>query len=220
MIRFLFVFTFVLLVSNANSEPRQSTQKIVFQTNFGDIQKIAPETVAHIFKLVQLGCYNTNHFFRVDKGFVAQVQDCRRNPLFPLNEEQLAEANKQVKLEVVRGVVHVEGALSMGRLDDPDSNGSSFSILLGAAPHLDMKYTIFGKVIKGMETLRKMEQVKTYKKGVFVMPKERITIHSTYTRPINSEIEGGCFTEWARLQSEYDQLATNLEVARAKCFPA
>jgi len=36
------------------------------------------------------------------------------------------------------------GVLSMGRYDDPNSGTSSFSFLLGAAPHLDMKYTIFG----------------------------------------------------------------------------
>ncbi|PWZ53053.1 Peptidyl-prolyl cis-trans isomerase CYP23 [Zea mays] len=50
------------------------------KTNFGDIEfgffpHVAPKTVEHIFKLVRLGCYNTNHFFRVDKGFVAQVAD-------------------------------------------------------------------------------------------------------------------------------------------------
>eukprot|EP00955_Chlamydomonas_euryale_P074235 361979-Chlamydomonas_euryale.AAC.2 len=45
--------------------------------------------------------------------------------------------------QVVPDVKHVEGVLSMGRYDDPNSGTSSFSILLGAAPHLDMAYTIF-----------------------------------------------------------------------------
>ena len=43
---------------------------VVMQTNYGDIEfgffpSVAPKTVDHIFKLVRLGCYNTNHFFRV-----------------------------------------------------------------------------------------------------------------------------------------------------------
>jgi len=50
-----------------------------------------------------------------------------------------------VPLEVRPDVKHTRrGILSMARSDDPHSGGSSFSILLGAAPHLDMNYAIFG----------------------------------------------------------------------------
>lgn len=53
--------------------------------------------------------------------------------------------DKFVPLEVVPEVKHDKrGILSMGRHSDPDSGKSSFSILLGPAPHLDMEYTIFG----------------------------------------------------------------------------
>ena len=55
------------------------------------------------------------------------------------------EAEKTVPLEVQQHVKHHKrGILSMGRMDDPDSGRSSFSILLGPAPHLDMHYTIWG----------------------------------------------------------------------------
>ncbi len=55
------------------------------------------------------------------------------------------EDEKSVPLEVQQHVKHDRrGILSMGRLDDPNSGGSSFSILLGPAPHLDMLYGIFG----------------------------------------------------------------------------
>ena len=43
---------------------------------------------------------------------------------------------------------------------DPNSGGSSFSILLGAAPHLDMQYTVFGEVTEGLETLAALEEVR------------------------------------------------------------
>ena len=45
-------------------------------------------TAEHILKLAKLGAYNTVNFFRVDKGFVAQVTDIRGNRLVPLNEAQ------------------------------------------------------------------------------------------------------------------------------------
>ena len=54
-------------------------------------------------------------------------------------------AEKTVPLEVRQHVKHDKrGILSMGRMEDPDSGGSSFSILLDSAPHLDMRYSIFG----------------------------------------------------------------------------
>eukprot|EP01018_Ginkgo_biloba_P038137 Gb_41327 [translate_table: standard] len=63
---------------------------------------------------------------------------------------------------------------------DPDSASSSFSILLGNAPHLDGQYAVFGKVTKGDETLRRLEELPTRREGIFVMPLERIRILSTY----------------------------------------
>ena len=84
---------------------------------------------------------------------------------------------------------HVRGILSMGRYDDPNSATSSFSILLGAAPHLDEKararpcaaetgilvctialtllhgaqYAVFGTVTAGLDVLDKMEQVRAHR---------------------------------------------------------
>lgn len=56
-----------------------------------------------------------------------------------------AEGKKTVPLEVQKDIIHNKrGILSMGRHSDPNSGGSSFSILLGPAPHLDQEYTIFG----------------------------------------------------------------------------
>ncbi|KAL2635767.1 hypothetical protein R1flu_007246 [Riccia fluitans] len=56
--------------------------------------------------------------------------------------------------------------------DDPDSAGSSFSMLLGNAPHLDGQYAVFGKVTKSYDTLVKLEELPTRKEGIFVMVKE------------------------------------------------
>ena len=48
------------------------------------------------------------------------------------------------------------------------------------APHLDQQYTVFGKVLRGDAVLSELEQVKTKKEGIFVMPLERITITRAY----------------------------------------
>ncbi|XP_077225099.1 cyclophilin-like peptidyl-prolyl cis-trans isomerase family protein [Tasmannia lanceolata] len=194
--------------------------RVVFQTNYGDIEfgffpHVAPKTVEHIFKLVRLGCYNTNHFFRVDKGFVAQVADVVGGRTAPMNEEQREEAVKTVVGEF-SNVKHVRGILSMGRFSDPNSASSSFSILLGDASHLDGQYAIFGKVTKGDETLRKLEQVPTRQEGIFVMPTERISILSTYF--YDSQVET-CEHERFVLKRRLAQSVIEIERQRMKCFP-
>ncbi|XP_057949151.1 peptidyl-prolyl cis-trans isomerase CYP23 [Malania oleifera] len=207
-------------VGALSSDPQLGSARVVFQTNYGDIEfgffpGVAPRTVEHIFKLVRLGCYNTNHFFRVDKGFVAQVADVVGGRTAPMNEEQRMEAEKTVVGEF-SDVKHVRGILSMGRYDDPDSASSSFSILLGNAPHLDGQYAIFGRVTKGDETLRMLEEVPTRREGIFVMPTERISILSTYF--YDTEMET-CERERSVLKRRLAASAVEIERQRMKCFP-
>ncbi|XP_038889441.1 peptidyl-prolyl cis-trans isomerase CYP23 [Benincasa hispida] len=211
-------FAFFTITSAQDSH--LGSARVVFQTNYGDIEfgfypKVAPKTVDHIFKLVRLGCYNTNHFFRVDKGFVAQVADVVGGRLAPMNEEQRVEAEKTVVGEF-SDVKHVRGILSMGRYDDPDSAQSSFSMLLGDAPHLDGKYAIFGKVTKGDNTLKKLEELPTRREGIFVMPTERITILSSYYYDTNLE---SCEEERSTLKQRLAASFVEIERQRMKCFP-
>ncbi|KAI3467371.1 hypothetical protein Pfo_024034 [Paulownia fortunei] len=204
--------------------PELGSTRVVFQTDYGDIEfgfypSVAPKTVEHIFKLVRLGCYNTNHFFRVDKGFVAQVADVVGGRTAPMNEVQKLEADKTIVGEF-SDVRHVRGILSMGRYSDPDSAQSSFSILLGDALTLMARYAgqyaIFGKVTKGDETLRKLEQVPIRKEGIFVMPTERVTILSTYY--YDTEMET-CEEDRLTLKRRLAASAVEIEKQRMKCFP-
>jgi len=159
------------------------------EIELGFYPNAAPVTVAHITKLFRLGCYDTNHIFRVDKGFVAQIQSVDSSAVQkPLSEECRLEASKNVPAEFT-AIRHKRGILSMGRMDDPNSGGSSFSMLLGRAPHLDQAYTVFGEVLVGDDVLEKLEQVETRKSGIFVMPKERITItHATASKDHHREL--------------------------------
>lgn len=203
-----------------SQEPQLGSARVVFQTNYGDIEfgffpSVAPKTVEHIYKLVRLGGYNTNHFFRVDHGFVAQVADVANGRLAPMNEEQRVEAVKTVIGEF-SDVKHVRGILSMGRFSDPNSAQSSFSILLGDAPHLDGQYAIFGKLTKGDDTLKRLEQLPTRREGIFVMPTERITILSSYY--YDPEMET-CEQESSMLRRRLAANAIEIERQRMRCFP-
>lgn len=207
----------LILASSLSSD--LGSERVVFQTNYGDIEfgffpDAAPKTVEHIFKLVRLGCYNTNHFFRVDRGFVAQVADVVGGRTAPMNEEQRLEAEKTVVGEFSQ-VKHVRGILSMGRYSDPDSASSSFSILLGDAPHLDGEYAVFGRVTKGDDTLKKLEELPTRREGIFVMPTERISILSTYYYDMKEE---NCQREKSILKRKLSESAIEIERQRLKCF--
>lgn len=97
------------------------------KVTLGFYPKAAPVTVPHLLSLFRLGCYDSNHIFRVDKGFVAQVQSVSQGSvLSPLSAECAREAAKTVPGEFT-GIRHVRGMLSMGRMSDLDSGGSSCS---------------------------------------------------------------------------------------------
>ena len=68
---------------------------------------------------------------------------------------------------------HLDGAVALARSADPNSAGSQFYICLGPQPHLDGKYTVFGQVIKGMDTVKAIGEVKT---GGRDRPIEKIVI--------------------------------------------
>ncbi|KAJ7562713.1 hypothetical protein O6H91_03G081400 [Diphasiastrum complanatum] len=218
------LFLFPLSFAAAAAPPELGTIRVVFQTKFGDIEfgfypQVAPKTVEHILKLVKLGCYNSNHFFRVDRGFVAQVADVVGGREAPLNAEQLEEGQKTIVGEF-SAVKHVRGILSMGRYSDPNSASSSFSILLGNAPHLDGQYAIFGKVTKGDETLKKLEDLPTRREGIFVMPVERISILSSYYYDIRQNVgHAACEEEVSVLKRRLVVTANILEEQRKKCLP-
>eukprot|EP00798_Chlamydomonas_sp_ICE-L_P031661 gene31661-6859_t len=205
--------------------PKMSIERVVFQLAEGDIEfaffhEVAPKTSAHIFELVSEGLYTSNDVFRVHKNFVAQVSAVTSRTLPFMSVAQRDLANQHVPLEVQEGVRHYEGAVSMGRNDNPNSGTSSFSMLLGAAHHLDMKYTLFGKVTKGMEVLHKLETLPTKTEGIFVMPLERIAILASYWYrahgPLHLHMAGTeeCKADLEDMNSRFSVLSGELEVAQ------
>jgi cyclophilin family peptidyl-prolyl cis-trans isomerase len=173
----------------ADDDPLLGAERVVLQVqygsppSFGEIvlgfyPSVAPVTVAHILQLVRMGGYNTNEIFRVDKGFVAQVQGVDGGRRAPMSKALRAIAKKNVPDEFSSTLTHVRGMLSMGKFDEPDTGTSSFSMVLGNAKFLDGKYTIFGRVVAGDHVLSKLEALETTRDGIFVKPKERVEVVS------------------------------------------
>jgi peptidyl-prolyl cis-trans isomerase B (cyclophilin B) len=134
---------------------------VLLHTSLGDITlemdpDLAPEHVRNYLKLVESGWYDHTAFHRIIPGFVIQggVGSTR-------TDHKPHPADKWVhklKGEFSRTALHIRGALSMARTSDPDSADTSFFIVLAPAPHLDGKYTIFGKMVDGFDTLELIEK--------------------------------------------------------------
>jgi cyclophilin family peptidyl-prolyl cis-trans isomerase len=139
----------------------QMRKDVLLRTSLGDITlemdpDLAPEHVRNFLKLVESGWYDRTAFHRVVPGFVIQggVGSTREG-----NKPHPADKwVHKLKGEFNKTALHVRGVLSMARTGDPDSADTSFFIVLGAAPHLDGKYTIFGKVVDGFETIELIEK--------------------------------------------------------------
>jgi len=114
----------------------------------------APNHVRQFLRLATSGVYDGTAFHRVVPGFVAQAghMPTRREPL----DERQASFVRTLQPEF-NDTPHDRGILSMARLDDPASASSSFFIVLARSPSLDGKYTVFGRVVEGLEVLQQIE---------------------------------------------------------------
>ena len=109
----------------------------------------APKTVENFVTLAKKGFYNGLNFHRVVPDFVVQGGCPKGNGTGGPGYTVKAEFNKQK---------HVRGTLAMARSQHPDSAGSQFYICYGTTPHLDGQYTIFGRVVSGMELVDRIKQ--------------------------------------------------------------
>ncbi|MBL4802883.1 MAG: peptidylprolyl isomerase [Emcibacter sp.] len=103
---------------------------------------VAPKHVARIKELARDGFYDGLKFHRVIPGFMAQGGDPSGNGTGGSGQNIPAEFSDKS---------HVRGTASMARSASPDSADSQFFICFDAAPHLDGQYSVWGKVIEGME---------------------------------------------------------------------
>jgi peptidyl-prolyl cis-trans isomerase B (cyclophilin B) len=117
--------------------------------------KIAPNHVERFKKLADEKKYNGVVFHRVIDGFMAQTGDVKYGNVDSgsYNPKLVGTGGSSypdIKAEFSE-LPHERGTLSMARSNSPDSANSQFFICFKPSPFLDRQYTVFGKVIKGME---------------------------------------------------------------------
>src|SRR5512145_524325 len=103
---------------------------------------LAPGHVARIKELVRDGFYDGVVFHRVIDGFMAQTGDPTGTGM--------GGSGKKLKAEF-SSAPHIRGTLSMARAQDPDSADSQFFICFAPSNFLDRQYTVWGRVVEGME---------------------------------------------------------------------
>jgi len=123
---------------------------------------VAPNHVQRIKELANSNKYNDVVFHRVIEGFMAQTGDVKfgnsSSENFDLNRAGMGRSDLNDLKQEFNNIPHERGTLSMARSSDPDSANSQFFICFEAAPFLDRQYTVFGKVIEGMEFVDKIKR--------------------------------------------------------------
>jgi peptidyl-prolyl cis-trans isomerase B (cyclophilin B) len=139
--------------------PKEGDEVAVMETSLGKIVLMffsdkAPNHVENFKTLAKQGFYDGTKFHRVIPGFMIQGGDPNSKTGDP-SSWGMGGPEKRVKAEF-NDVKHERGILSMARSSDPDSAGSQFFVMVKYAPSLDGKYSAFGKVVSGMETVDKI----------------------------------------------------------------
>ena len=118
-------------------------------------EDVAPNHVKRIKELANSGKYDNVVFHRVIDGFMAQTGDVKfgnsNSGDFDLRRAGMGGSDLPDLKQEFSSVPHDRGTLSMARSSDPDCANSQFFICFKPAPFLDRQYTVFGKVLEGME---------------------------------------------------------------------
>jgi peptidyl-prolyl cis-trans isomerase B (cyclophilin B) len=145
-------------------------------------QDIAPNHVKRIKELADNGKYNNVVFHRVIDGFMAQTGDVKFGNSdsndFDLRRAGMGGSELPDLKQEFNSVPHERGTLSMARSSDPDSANSQFFICFKAAPFLDRQYTVFGKVLEGMDLVDKIKKGDDSNNGAVSEPDKIISFKS------------------------------------------
>ena len=158
-----FLILFFILTNNTIAEENI----MILKLKNGDVKielfpDKAPNHVKRIKQLASEGKYDGVVFHRVIDGFMAQTGDVQfgnsSNDNFNIRRAGTGGSDLPDLKEEFSDLPHQKGTLSMARSQDPNSANSQFFICFEAASFLDKQYTVFGKVIEGMEFVDKIKR--------------------------------------------------------------
>ena len=154
MIKRIFViFIFTLFINNSYAKENI----MILKLKDGDVlielfDEIAPKHVERFKMLAKEKKYEGVVFHRVIEGFMAQTGDVQfGNSNSESYDLKRAGTGGSKYPDLKAELPHERGTLSMARSADPNSANSQFFICFKSAPNLDRQYTVFGKVVEGME---------------------------------------------------------------------
>jgi len=158
MLKFINIIFYLILILTNNLNAKENI--MILKLKDGDVKiemfpDVAPNHVKRITELANSGKYDNVVFHRVIDGFMAQTGDVQfgnsNSKNFDLRRAGMGGSNLPDLKQEFNDVPHEKGTLSMARSSDPDSANSQFFICFDQASFLDRQYTVFGKVIEGME---------------------------------------------------------------------
>jgi cyclophilin family peptidyl-prolyl cis-trans isomerase len=160
---------------------------MILKLKDGDIKiemfpDVAPNHVNRITELANSGKYDNVVFHRVIDGFMAQTGDVKfgnsESKDFDLRKAGMGGSDLPDLKEEFNDVPHERGTLSMARSSDPNSANSQFFICFDQASFLDRQYTVFGKVIEGMEFVDMIKRGDSNNNGSVSNPDKIISFKS------------------------------------------
>jgi len=175
------LFIFFLITNQTMSEENI----MILKLKDGDVkielfEDVAPNHVKRIKKLAKSGKYDNVVFHRVIDGFMAQTGDVKfgksDSDEFDLRRAGMGGSDLPDLKEEFNSLPHDRGTLSMARSTDPNSANSQFFICFKPAPFLDRQYTVFGKVIEGMEHVDKIKRGDENNNGAVTEPDKIISL--------------------------------------------
>ena len=140
---------------------------MIIKLEYGNVKiqlfpEIAPKHVERIKTLSKEKKYDGVVFHRVIEGFMAQTGDVKFGNSLNENYDLRRAGSGGSELPDLKSefsdAAHLRGTLSMARSSDPNSANSQFFICLEDSPHLDRNYSVFGKVLEGMEFVDKIKK--------------------------------------------------------------
>ena len=181
---FIKLLIFFLLLTNQSIAEENI---MILKLKDGDVkielfEDVAPNHVKRIKELADSGKYNNVVFHRVIDGFMAQTGDVKfgnsETKDFDLRRAGMGGSDFPDLKQEFSSLPHDRGTLSMARSQDPNSANSQFFICFQPAPFLDRQYTVFGKVVEGMEFVDKIKRGDQNNNGAVTDPDKIISFKS------------------------------------------
>tara|TARA_B100000963_G_scaffold324995_1_gene310908 strand:- start:7 stop:558 length:552 start_codon:yes stop_codon:yes gene_type:complete len=182
MIR-VFILIFIFISFNLSAEENI----MILKLKDGEVKielfpDVAPGHVKRVKELANSGKYNGVVFHRVIDGFMAQTGDVQfgnsDSKEFNLSRAGMGGSDLPDLKAEFNNLPHERGTLSMARSQNPDSANSQFFICFQPAPFLDRQYTVFGKVVSGMEFVDKIKKGDSNNNGAVTDPDKIISFKS------------------------------------------